>query len=164
MAILPKSAPGKEPESRAQGFLPPGLAGYNHEPFIGLRRTIQLDDANRVATQIERDRGAYVRSPIGPVEYGEGNIKKSTALTGPAGYNHRAIPIPESPDDMSQTDYLMTFRQNTAPERMRMRQALAVPQQNFLSTQVTQLEYPALSHNMADNLLRLALAKKEGRV
>jgi hypothetical protein len=163
MAILPKSVPGKEPESQLSTFIPPGLNGYNREPFMGLRRIMQLDGATRIASQIEHDRGAYTRAPIAPVEYGEGNIKKSTAFTGPAGYNHQAIPIADSPDDMSQTDYMVSMRQATGPERLRMRQALALPQQNFLSTQLVRSdEYPLNSSNMMNNLLALASARING--
>lgn len=163
MAILPKPTPGKEPESQLNTYVPPGLNGYNREPFLGLRRIMQLDGANRIASQIEHDRGAYSRAPVAPVEYGEGNIKKSTAFTGPAGYNHQAIPIADSPDDMSQTDYMISLRQATGPERFRMRQALSIPQQNFLYTQMVRSDdYPLNSHNMMNNLLSLASTKLAG--
>ena len=159
MAILPGSGPGKTPESKPTVMAPPGLAGFNQEPYLGIRRVAQLDSGTRVAAQIEHDRGAYVRPPVGPVEYAEGNIKKSTALTGPAGYNQRAIPLPDSPDDMSQAQYLMSLQQSSAQQRMRMQAALAGAKQNFLNTRLAETEYPLNTHNMLDNLMSIARAK-----
>ena len=138
---------------------PPGLGGVNQEPLLGIRRVAQLDNANRIAAQLERDRGAYVRPPVGPVEYTEGNIKKSTALTGPAGYNQKAIPLPDSPDDMSQSQYLMSLQQGSPQQRMRMQAALAGAKQNFLNTRLQQTDYPLNTHNMMDNLMSIARAK-----
>ncbi|NDF98235.1 MAG: hypothetical protein EB101_04780 [Chitinophagia bacterium] len=138
---------------------PAGLGGLNQEPFLGIRRVAQMDDANRVASQIEHDRGAYLRPAVGPVEYSEGNIKKSTALTGPAGYNQRAVPLPDSPDDMSQAQYLMALEQATPAQRMRMQASLAGAKQNFLNTRLAQTEYPLNTHNMVDNLMSIARAK-----
>jgi len=138
---------------------PPGLGGINQEPLLGIRRVAQLDNANRIASQLEHDRGAYVRPPVGPVEYAEGNIKKSTALTGPAGYNQKAIPLPDSPDDMSQSQYLMSLQQGSPQQRMRMQAALAGAKQNFLNTHLQQTDYPLSTHNMMDNLMSIARAK-----
>lgn len=164
MAILPGSGPSKTPESKPGFMTPAGLGGLNQEPFLGIRRVAQLDSANRVAAQLEHDRGAYVRPAVGPVEYSEGNIKKSTALTGPAGYNQRAIPLPDSPDDMSQAQYLLSLEQATPAQRMRMQAALAGAKQNFLNTRLAQTEYPLNTHNMMDNLMNIARAKlKQGK-
>jgi hypothetical protein len=105
MAILPGSSQtGKEPENRGGLPMVPGSIGLNQEPGLGIRRVMQLDNGSRVATQFARDRGLYGRPAVGPVEYSEGNIKKSTAVTGPAGYNQRNVPLPDSPDDMSQAE------------------------------------------------------------
>lgn len=96
---------------------------------------------------------------MGPVEYAEGNIKKSTELTGVAGYNQRNVPLKDSPDDMSQADYLLSMKQETPDQRLRMRQALAVANQNFLNTRTVNTEYQSNSHNMVNNLLALSKAK-----
>lgn len=159
MAILPGFGTSKTPESKLNFMTPAGLGGLNQEPFLGIRRVAQMDDANRVASQIEHDRGAYLRPAVGPVEYSEGNIKKSTALTGPAGYNQRAVPLPDSPDDMSQAQYLMALEQATPAQRMRMQASLAGAKQNFLNTRLAQTEYPLNTHNMVDNLMSIARAK-----
>jgi hypothetical protein len=96
---------------------------------------------------------------VGPVEYAESNIKKSTELTGVAGYNQRNVPIKDSPDDMSQADYLLSMKQETPEQRMRMRQALTVANQNFLNTRTINMDYPSNSHNMVNNLLAMSKAK-----
>jgi hypothetical protein len=140
-------------------MVPPGIGGVNQEPFLGIRRVAQLDSATRIASQLEHDRGAYVRPPVGPVEYAEGNIKKSTAMTGPAGYNQKAIPIPDSPDDMSQAQYLTSLAQNTPEQRMRLQTALTGARQNFLNTRLAQTDYPVNTHNMVNNLMNIARAK-----
>lgn len=159
MAILPGGGPSKIPETQANLMMPPGIGGLNQEPFLGIRRVAQIDNAARVASQLEHDRGAYVRPPVGPVEYAEGNIKKSTALVGPAGYNQKAIPIPDSPDDMSQSQYLTSLAQSSPDQRMRMQTALAGARQNFLNTRLVQTDYPVSTHNMMDNLMSIARAK-----
>jgi len=159
VAILPGSGPSRVPENKSSLLIPPGIGGLNQEPFLGIRRVSQLDSATRVASQIEHDRGAYVRPPVGPVEYAEGNIKKSVYLTGPAGYNQKSIPLPDSPDDMSQSQYLMSLQQGAPGQRLRMQAALAGGKQNFLNTQLQQTDYPLTTHNMMDNLMNIARAK-----
>lgn len=163
MAILPGGASPKLPENQPTLAIPPGIGGVNQEPYLGLRRVVQLDSATRIASQLEHDRGVYSRPPVGPVEYSEGNIKKSTALTGPAGYNQKAIPIPDSPDDMSQSQYLLSLQQQSSQERMRMQTALAGAKQNFLNTRLGQTEYPFSTHNMMDNLMNIARAKLQNK-
>jgi hypothetical protein len=160
MAIVPGLGNGKTPEQLGGLSFPAALGGYNVEPQLSIRRVAQLDDANRIASQLEKDRGSYIRPPVGPVEYSEGNIKKSTLLTGVAGYNQRNVPIPNSPDDMSQDQYIQSIVQGTAPQRQRLQQALAVGKQNFLNTHTSSTEYPFPSHNMANNLLSLAKQKR----
>lgn len=159
MAILPGSGPRDVPENQASMLIPPGIGGLNQEPLMGIRRVAQLDNATRVAAQIEHDRGAYLRPPVGPVEYSEGNIKKSVYLTGPAGYNQKSIPLPESPDDMSQGQYLLSLKQSSPAERLRMQAALAGAKQNFLNARLQQMDYPLTTHNMMDNLMNIARAK-----
>lgn len=159
MAILPGSGPKGIPENMPGLTIPPGIGGVNKEPFLGIRRVAQLDSATRVAAQLEHDRGAYVRPPVGPVEYSEGNIKKSTYLTGVAGYNQKSIPLPDSPDDMSQAQYLLSLQQSAPGQRMRMQAALAGAKQNFLNTHLQSNDYPLSTHNMMDNLMNIARAK-----
>lgn len=161
MAIIPGSdISGKVPEDSAHGMqFPPGLIGYNRQPGLGIRRAMMLDNANRVAAQLEHDRGVYVRPPINPVEYAEGNIKKSTEVTGVAGYNQRAIPLKDSPDDMSQFQYVNSLRQAQPEQRLRMQQGLLKAQQYFLQTPTLRTDYPSMSSNMVDNLMLLAKAK-----
>lgn len=160
MAIIPRSdITGKASEVRPELTLPPGLIGYNREPQMGIRRVAQLDNANRVATQIAVDRGLYSRPPIPPVEYGEGNIKKSVQLTGAPGYNQRNIPLPESPDDMSQAQYMSSLIQAAPANRMQMRQLVSPAQQNFVGTSIPTTDYPLNTHNMMNNLLALSKQK-----
>jgi hypothetical protein len=162
MAILPGSDTGKAPEANPQLAMPT-LGALNQEPVIGIRRVIQLDNVNRVSSQYAHDRGFYSRSPVVPVEYAESNIKKSTALTGPAGYNQRNIPLPDSPDDMSQAEYMISLGEDTSKTRQMLRQLTSVPKQTMLQTPSFGDAYPFQSSNMADNLLALAKMKKEGR-
>lgn len=163
MAILPGGAPGNIPETKPLVKHPAGLAGLNQEPYLGLRRVFTLDSATRVAAQLEHDRGVYVRPAVGPVEYAEGNIKKSTELTGPAGYNQKAIPIKDSPDDMSQEQYMMSLAQSAPAQRLRMQAELVGKNQNFLNTRLSQTEYPLNTHNMVDNLMNIAKAKLQNK-
>jgi hypothetical protein len=104
MAILPRPGENKMPaELKPLGglaALPPGLMTANTPLEIGIRRGVQMDDSSRIAAQIQHNRGVYTRPPVGPVEYSEGNIKKSTELTGVAGYNQKEIPFRDSADDI----------------------------------------------------------------
>ena len=161
MAIIPGTdITGKIPEDRLSGMqFPPGLTGYNRQPGIAMRRVMTLDNPNRIASQIEHDRGVYNRPPVSPVEYSEGNIKKSTELTGVAGYNHRAIPLKDSADDMSQFEYLTALRQAEPGQRLRMQQGLLDAKQYFLKTLTLPTEYASRSSNMVDNLMLLARTK-----
>lgn len=160
MAIIPRSdVTGKAPEGKPTLSLPPGLLGLNREPQLGLRRVVQLDDTNRVATQTSIDRGLYSRPPIPPVEYAEGNIKKSVQLNGAPGYNQRNIPLPESPDDMSQAEYLSSLIQASPENRMNLRRITSPAQQNFAATRTQSTEYPFSTHNMMNNLLALSKQK-----
>jgi hypothetical protein len=161
MAIIPGSDRGTAPEAMPQLAMPT-LGTLNQEPMIGIRRVAQMDNTNRVSAQYAHDRGFYSRPPIGPVEFGEGNIKKSTALTGPAGYNQRNIPLPNSPDDMSQAEYMISLSEDTPKTRQMLRQLTSVPKQTMLQTPSFGDAYPFQSSNMADNLLALAKMKKEG--
>jgi hypothetical protein len=124
---------------------------------------MQLDNGSRVATQFARDRGLYGRPAVGPVEYSEGNIKKSTAVTGPAGYNQRNVPLPDSPDDMSQAEYMMGLQQTAPQNRMPLQKLTQTTQQGFLNTQLVQQDYPLMTHNMMNNLLALSKQKLQGK-
>jgi hypothetical protein len=153
MAVVPNpSLPADQPELRQQGGLPIAVKGYNTPFRIAMTRQIifdGLDGATRIAAQMEKDAGEYVRPPVLPVEYSEGNIKKSTQPIGVAGYNHKgALAIPTSPDDMSQREYLISMAQSLPDQRERMRLAtLMNPKQTFL--QKVQLDnLGEVGHNM----------------
>lgn len=164
MAILPGSdRTGKTPEAFPTQMIPPGMGGYNVEPYLGIRRIAQLDNPARTAVQVETNYGVYSRPPILPVEYGEGNIKKSVQLTGAPGYNQRNIPLPESPDDMSQQQYFKALLQSKPEARTQLQRGTMAPRQNFLSRPSASIEYPAASHNMMNNLLALAKQKLGGK-
>jgi hypothetical protein len=162
VAIIPGSDQGKAPEA-APRLAMPTFGMLNQPPMPGVRRVAQLDNMNRVSSQFAHDRGMYSRPPVGPVEYGEGNIKKSTALTGPAGYNQRNIPLPESPDDMSQAEYMMSLSEDNPKNRLALQQLTAVPKQTMLNTPSFSDDYPFQSSNTVDNLLALAKLKKGAR-
>ena len=135
----------------------------NQPPMPGIRRVAQLDDANRISAQYSHDRGMYSRPAVGPVEYAEGNIKKSTALGGPAGYNQRNIPLPMSPDDMSQAEYLISLNEANPKARQAMQGLTAIPKQAMIQGTTIGDNYPYRSSNMVNNLLSLAKAKRDAR-
>jgi hypothetical protein len=165
MAIVPGTGTGKQPEAMPQMQFPPGLLGYNREPDLSLRRVTTLDVPTRVASQLEHDRGVYVRPPVQAVEYSPGNIKTSHYPTGAAGYNPRAIAAPDSADDMSQAQYMMSLAQNKPEERLRMQQELLLlAKQNFLNTRAVPTDYALNTHNTVNNLMSLAKVKKQGNV
>ena len=161
MAILPGSdMTGQAPESFRGFEFPPGFIGHNQRPGIDVRRMMQIDNPNMVADQVEHDRGIYARPPIGPVEYSEGNIKKSNQPVGLAGYNQRVMPLPSSADDMSQQEYLQSLEQATPNQRLRLQESLLNARQYFLDTPTfPNTDYASSSHNMVDNLMLLARVK-----
>ena len=126
---------------------------------IGIRRGVQMDDSSRIAAQIQHNRGVYTRPPVGPVEYSEGNIKKSTELTGVAGYNQKEIPFRDSADDMSQMQYMDSIAQNTPEQRALLQQEMLNPNQYFLNTQEISDNKIVTSHNTPTNLMILAKVK-----
>ena len=163
MAILPRPGENKMPaELKPLGglaALPPSLMTANTPLEIGIRRGVQMDDSSRVAAQIQHNRGVYTRPPVGPVEYSEGNIKKSTELTGVAGYNQKEIPFRDSADDMSQTQYMASIAQNTPEQRAILQQEMLNPNQYFLNTQEINDNKMVTSHNTPTNLMVLAKVK-----
>ena len=165
MAIVPGVGGAGAPEATPEPKFLQGRLGYNREPDLSIRRIASIDSVTRVAAQLEHDRGVYRRPPVQTVEYGEGNIKKSHYVTGAAGYNQRAIAAPDSADDMSQEQYMLSAAQTKPEQRLRLQQELVLnAKQNFLNTKVLTTDYPQHSHNMIDNLMSLAKAKKEGKV
>lgn len=158
MAILPQMGIPALPETKGEEQMYPAFAGYNTPYQVALRRGMIFDHngSTRVAAQIEHDAGSYIRPAVQPVEYSEGNIKKSTAVTGPAGYNQRAVPLPDSPDDMSQEQYMMSMAQGKPEQRIRLAMSRIVPQQVMLQRPPISSEYPSNSHNTVENLLALA--------
>lgn len=162
MAIIPGTGTNKNPEATPQVQFPPGLMGYNREPDLSLRRVSNLDVSTRIAAQLEHDRGVYSRPPVQAVEYNPGNIKTSHYPFGVSGYNQRAIAAPDSADDMSQQQYMMSLTQNKPEQRLRMQQELlSIAKQNFLNTQVVPTDYALSTHNTVNNLMSLAKAKKQ---
>ena len=163
MAILPRPGENKMPaELKPLGglaALPPGLMTANTPLEIGIRRGVQMDDSSRIAAQIQHNRGVYTRPPVGPVEYSEGNIKKSTELTGVAGYNQKEIPFRDSADDMSQMQYMVSIAKNTPEQRALLQQEMLNPNQYFLNTQEINDNKMVTSHNTPTNLMILAKVK-----
>ena len=163
MAILPRPGENKMPaELKPLGglaALPPGLMTANTPLEIGIRRGVQMDDSSRIAAQIQHNRGVYTRPPVGPVEYSEGNIKKSTELTGVAGYNQKEIPFRDSADDMSQMQYMDSIAQNSPEQRALLQQEMLNPNQYFLNTQEISDNKIVTSHNTPTNLMILAKVK-----
>ena len=174
MAILPtqETVGGKKtkgefaPEFKnpVGGAVPPVLY-TNSEPVLGIRRVMLLDNGARIAAQVEVDRGVYQRPAVSPTEYSFGNIKKSTMMTGVAGYNQRELPIAESPDDMSQQEYMMAMAQQVDPKlRMALKTDTSVGRQFFLNTPSPgSIEYPTQSHQSVDNMLSVAQRLKAQR-
>jgi len=164
MAIVPGSdQKGRAPEAALETRLMPGFAGFNQPEAISLRRSLTYDNPIRLATQLLTNRGVYSRAPVGPVEYTEGNIKKSAYLTGLPGYNQRNVPIPDSPDDMSQADYLASLQQMSPQAVTQVQSAIMNPSQNFLSAQSMPGDFPSMSHNMPNSLLSLAHQIKKSK-
>ena len=81
-------------------------AYMNDDISITARRQAYSDDVNRVFAQYNIDHGTYSRTPVNPLPYAEGNITKSAQPTGPAGYNHREMPLPERALDIPKEQYL----------------------------------------------------------
>ena len=171
MAILPTpdtASKGKKGTFAAEYKQPPiPVQQYiNAEPVLGIRRTLSLDNGARIAAQVEVDRGVYTRPPVQPVEYSFGNVKKSTMLTGLAGYNQRELPIAESPDDMDQQQFMLATAQEIDPNaRMALKKATDVGMQFFLNTPSpgTAFDYPIESHQSINNLLANAQRVKQKR-
>lgn len=164
MAVIPGLTTGQNADQAAQPRFTPGFMGYNREPELSIRRVRTLDGTSRIAAQLEHDRGTYTRPPVQPVEYSPGNIKTSHHPVGAAGYNPRAIAAPDSADDMSQEQYMLSLAQEKPDQRMRLQEELLLnAKQSFLSTRVVPTDYPVLDHNMVNNLMSLAKAKKAAR-
>ncbi len=164
MAVLPQLGNQGLPENKIPPLVPPGFMPYNSPTDVLLRRgtILDTDGSTRLAAQYEHDTGTYKRMPVGPVEYGEGNIKKSTQPIGVAGYNQRAFALPDSADDMSQEEYGLSFLQSKPESRERLRMAMLLPAQRFLYRPSGGADYGSLSHNMMNNLLSLAKQKVQG--
>jgi hypothetical protein len=159
MAILPGFGSNNLPEYTQRVPVNAGGIPLNQPPYVDLRRIQNLDSGSRVAAQAEKDLGVYMRPPVPPVEYAESNIKKSTEFTGVAGYNQRNIPLKDSPDDMSQIEYLVANDKNNPKYRMGLRDSLSGTKQNFLNNPSVSPEYPSNMHNMVNNLMYIAKAK-----
>lgn len=125
------------------------------------RRVYAIDQLTRKVAQRNKDIGLSQRPAVGPVEYAESNIKKSNQITGVAGYQHRPdeIPIPNSPDDMDQVQYMSSVAYATPERTQAFRLAVSNLRQNFLNTpDIAQQQYPD-SNNMKNNLLNISRIK-----
>ena len=166
MAVVPGTA-GNIPEQKIVSELPKAPAYRNTAAEIQMRRIMQMDKPAAIASQYMHDRGMYERAAVGPVEYSEGNIKKSKEITGLAGYNHRdGMPIPDSPDDMNQAEYLASVGEQTPAVRMALQNIVGRKlKQNFLDTSSAFLpqEYPSPMLNMQNNLLTRATIIKNSK-
>lgn len=111
-------------------------AYMNDDISITARRQAYSDDVNRIFAQYNIDHGTYERTPVNPLPYAEGNITKSAQPTGPAGYNHKDMPLPERAMDMPKEQYVAETSLAQNPLMRGHAQALTIlPQQNFLNTQ-----------------------------
>lgn len=133
----------------------------NEPNGIGVRRVVQLFNANRTAVQTDKDNGVYTRPQVGPIEYAESNIKKSHYNPGVAGYNHRGGVLTDNPDDMTVQEYMASYMQNMQAPVVNMESKLLNPKQNFLQAKLAPEPTDLLSGNMADNLLAIARMKKQ---
>lgn len=107
-------------------------AYMNDEISISSRRQAYLDDVNRVFAQYNIDHGEYARTPVPPATYGEGNITPSAQVTGPAGYQHRGMPLPERAVDMPEAQYLSQETNKFDPSmRLNVQALTLLPEQNF---------------------------------
>ena len=73
------------------------------------------------------------------------------------------MPLPDSPDDMSQAEYMMGLQQMAPQNRMPLQKLTQTTQQGFLNTQLVQQDYPLMTHNMMNNLLALSKQKLQGK-
>ena len=138
------------------GSLATGVpALYQNTPeMIELNRATQLDNVNRVYSQIQRDRGEYTREPVGPTDVQASNIVPSQQLTGPAGYNHKDnLVIPDRAADMSKGEYLVKTQNTLNPElRNQLKILTSLPQQNFLNAPDPSIAVLPNSYNTAGTL------------
>ena len=135
----------------------------NDDVSIAGRRQAYTDNVNRVFAQYNIDHGSYVRQPVDPNPYAEGNIVESSQVTGPAGYNHKEMPLPEHAADMPKELYV-TETVNAVDPVMRgnVKALTLLPQQNFLNRQdVAAMSYSQDYRRQDDLMLQDQLARKE---
>ena len=163
MAVVPGTA-GAIPERMAMGRFNTAPTYKNTSADIMTRRMAQTFYPAALTAQFMVDRGGYTREAVGPVEYTEGNIKKSNQVTGLPGYNHPdGVPIPDSPDDMSQIEYLKSIVEGSPQNVMALQGVVGTTlNQNFLQNDSALLpkEYPSPMLNMQNNLLTMATRVK----
>lgn len=143
--------------------LPPGFLPTSNPLEVGVRRSAQLYNAPRAASQLAHDRGMYIRPPVGPVEYAEGNVKKSHYNTGLAGYNQHSLQLTDNPDDMDAQQYMSAYAQNMPEAAREVQKSTLNPQQAFNQTKLPAAYYDVLPGNMSNNLLEMAKIKKAQR-
>lgn len=131
----------------------PGL--YANTPQqIEFRRATGIDDVNRVDAQYRMDRGEYVREPVGPTNYEQGNIMPSSEITGLAGYNQRGeMKLPMRAADISKAEYLVKTQNTMDPNlRAQMQILTTMPQQNFFNSQDPTANLFTQNYQMPDSL------------
>jgi hypothetical protein len=145
---------GPVPELKPIGMSMANPSTYlNDEISIRARQTQTLDNVNRVFHQYNIDHGSYLRTPVSPVEYGIGNVVKSNEVTGPAGYNHKEMPMPLRPEDMPRESYVMQEANKYDPTmRLNVAALSILPQQNFYDVTTADSKMPLRDYRMADNL------------
>ena len=145
---------GPVPELKPIGMSMANPSTYlNDEISIRARQTQTLDNVNRVFHQYNIDHGSYLRTPVSPVEYGIGNVVKSSEVTGPAGYTHKEMPMPLRPADMPKESYVMQEANKYDPTmRLNVAALSILPQQNFYDVTTADSKMPLRDYRMADNL------------
>jgi len=142
--------PGLKPLGMPSAF--PGMY-LNNDISISARRAAYMDDVNRVFAQYNIDQGQYVRPAVEPLPYGLGNITESAQQTGPAGYNHRSVALPERATDMPVEGYLQGMNNSINPQMRTDLQTLTMlPQQKFYNKLTTESLLPPHDYRTIDNL------------
>jgi hypothetical protein len=100
------------------------------------------------------DRGEYVREPVGPTNYEQGNIMPSSEITGLAGYNQRGeMKLPMRAADISKAEYLVKTQNTMDPNlRAQMQILTTMPQQNFFNSQDPTANLFTQNYQMPDSL------------
>jgi len=128
-------------------------AYLNDTTSIRVRQQAAMDDVARVLSQYNVDHGEYLRGPVSPAEYGIGNMTPSAQQTGPAGYNHREMPLPNRATDMPKEQYVIDETNRRDPAfQQKVSQLTALPQQNFYNVQTPESSMPMLDYRTTGDI------------